>query len=54
MSESMPRKSRGDFARITVGGTAEDDATAFLDAVERAERGEVVHERVLPFQSWGG
>lgn len=43
------RKSLRDFA-----GTAEDDAAAFLDAVERAERGEAVHERVLSFQSWEG
>ena len=36
-----------------MGGTAEDDAAAFLDAVERAERGETVHERGLSFQSLG-
>ncbi len=40
--------------RIVVGGTAEDDAAAFLDAVEWADRGEHVHERVLSFQSWEG
>jgi len=40
--------------RIVVGGTAEDDAAAFLDAVGRAERDEAVHERVLSFQSWEG
>ncbi len=40
--------------KIVVGGTAEDDAAAFLDAVERADRGEPVHERVLSFQSWEG
>jgi len=40
--------------KIIVGGTAEDDAAAFLDAVERAECGEAVHERVLSFQSWEG
>ena len=39
---------------ITVGGTAEDDTTAFLDAVERASRGEDLSERVLSFQSWEG
>jgi len=39
---------------IVVGGTIEDDATAFLAAIERAERGEAVHERVLSFQSWEG
>ena len=44
-----------DFAKIVVvGGTAGDAAAAFLDAVERAERGEAVHERVLSFQSWEG
>ena len=40
--------------KIIVGGTAEDDAAAFLDAVEQADRGEPVHERVLSFQSWEG
>lgn len=40
--------------RIVVGGTAEDDAAAFLDAVDRAERGERVHERVMSCQSWEG
>ena len=54
MSEDTSRKSRGAFAKITVGGTAEDDAAAFLDAIGRAERGETVHERVLSFQSWEG
>lgn len=39
---------------IIVGGTAEDDAAAFLAAVECAERGGTVHERVLSFQSWEG
>ena len=54
MSEDMKivvgsRRSLRDFA-----GTAEDAAAAFLDAVERAERGEAVRERVLSFQSWEG
>ena len=40
--------------KIVVGGTAEDDAAAFLDAIERADRGEHVNERVLSFQSWEG
>ena len=40
--------------KVVVGGTAEDDAAAFLDAVERANRGEQVHERMLSFQSWEG
>ena len=39
--------------RIVVGGTAEDDATEFLDAWRRAERGEEVEpQRVLSFESW--
>ena len=38
--------------KVVVGCTAEDDDTAFLNAVERADRGEHVHERVLSFQSW--
>lgn len=34
-----------------IGGTAEDCAAAFLDAVARAERGEAVEpRRVLAFQ----
>lgn len=40
--------------KIIVGGTAEDDAAAFLDAIERTERGETVCERVLSFESWEG
>ncbi len=40
--------------KIIVGGTAEDDAAAFLDAIERTERGEKVCERVLSFESWEG
>lgn len=44
---------KGDV-HIVVGGTAKDDAAAFLAAVERAEWGEAVHERVLSFQSWEG
>ena len=53
MSEDVSAQTSG-FAKIVVGGTAEDDAAAFLDAVERTERGEAVHERVLSFQSWEG
>ncbi len=53
MSEDMSAQTSG-FAKITVGGTAEDDAAAFLDAVGRAERGDAVDERVLSFQSWEG
>ncbi len=40
--------------KIVVGGSAEDDAAAFLDAIARAEHGEAVHERMLSFQSWEG
>ncbi len=54
MNDDMSRKPRGDFAKIIVGGTAEDDAAAFLDAIDRAECGDAVHERVLSFQSWEG
>jgi predicted transcriptional regulator len=43
-----------DDVKVIVGGTIEDDAAAFLDAWRRAERGEVVHERVLAFESWEG
>lgn len=40
--------------KVIVGGTAEDDAAAFLDAIERAERKETVRERVLSFERWEG
>lgn len=43
-----------DDVKVIVDGTLEDDAAAVLDAIERAERGETVRERVLSFQSWGG
>jgi predicted transcriptional regulator len=39
---------------IVVGCGIEDDASAFLDAWHRAERGERVRERVLAFESWEG
>jgi predicted transcriptional regulator len=39
--------------QISVGGTMEDDAAAFVDAWESAERGEhVPASRVLAFESW--
>lgn len=39
--------------QIIVGGSAEEDAAAFVDAWERAERGEhVATARVLAFESW--
>src|SRR5208282_4927960 len=40
--------------KVSVGGSIEDDAAAFLDAWHRAERGEPVNERVLAFESWEG
>lgn len=40
--------------KVVVGGSLEDDAAAFLDAWHRAERGEIVNERVLAFESWEG
>ena len=40
--------------KVSVGGSLEDDAAAFVDAWHRAERGEAVHERVLAFESWEG
>ena len=52
------RRAGEDDARagmnIVVGGGIEDDASAFLDAWHRAERGERVRERVLAFESWEG
>ncbi|HEY6440346.1 MAG TPA: MarR family transcriptional regulator [Acetobacteraceae bacterium] len=39
---------------VIVGGSIEDDASAFLNAWHRAERGERVPERVLAFESWEG
>jgi predicted transcriptional regulator len=40
--------------KVSVGGSIEDDAAAFLHAWHRAERGEQVNERVLAFESWEG
>jgi predicted transcriptional regulator len=40
--------------KIVVGGSLEGDASAFVDAWHRAERGETVPERVLAFESWEG
>lgn len=40
--------------KITVGGSIEDDAAAFLSAWHRAKRSARVHERVLAFESWEG
>jgi hypothetical protein len=39
---------------IVVGCGIKDDASAFLDAWHRAERGERVRKRVLAFESWEG
>jgi len=39
--------------KITVGGAMEDDASRrFINAWQRAERGETFHERNLAFESW--
>lgn len=39
--------------KITVGGAMEDEASRrFIDAWHRAERGELVRERHLAFESW--
>jgi len=38
--------------KLSVGGTLEDDAAAFVDAWRRTERGEDVYERALVFESW--
>ena len=38
--------------KVIVGGSLEEDATAFLHAWERAQRGEKFEERVLAFESW--
>ena len=43
-----------DDVKAIVGGTAADDAAAFVDSWHRAERGETVPERVLAFESWEG
>ncbi len=40
--------------QVTVGGTLEDDAAAFLSAWKRAERGDPAEQRVLAFESWEG
>ena len=40
--------------KIIAGRDAQSTGAAFLDAWERAERGEVVRERVLSFESWDG
>jgi predicted transcriptional regulator len=39
---------------LTVGGTIEDAAAAFLTAWHRVERGEPVQDRVVAFESWEG
>ena len=38
--------------KIIVGGSLQEDAGAFLDAWQRAERGESINEHVLAFESW--
>lgn len=39
---------------LGAGGSALNDAAAFVDAWERAERGETVRDRVVSFESWEG
>jgi len=43
-----------DEVKIVVGGSLEDDTSAFVDAWHRAERDEILPERVLAFESWEG
>ena len=38
--------------KIIVGGSLDDDGTAFVDAWRRAEKAEDFHERSLVFESW--
>jgi predicted transcriptional regulator len=39
--------------KFTVGGAMEDEASRrFIDAWDRAKRGESFHERHLAFESW--
>jgi predicted transcriptional regulator len=38
--------------KVIIGGGLEDDAAAFLDVWRRVERGEVVRETALAFESW--
>ena len=40
--------------KIVVGGSLEDDTSAFVNAWHRAEHGEIAPERVLAFESWEG
>jgi predicted transcriptional regulator len=40
--------------KLIVGGTLDDDAKAFIAAWNQVERGELVPERVLAFESWEG
>jgi predicted transcriptional regulator len=43
-----------ELVKIIAGRDAQGTGAAFLVAWERAERGEVVQERVLSFESWNG
>lgn len=38
--------------KVIVGGGLQEDASAFLEAWHRAERGERVDENILAFESW--
>lgn len=43
-----------DDLKVIIGGSAEDDAAAFVDAWHRAEAGEIIRERVISFESGEG
>ena len=40
--------------KVIVGGSLQDDASAFLQAWHRAERGDLTLDRVIGFESWEG
>lgn len=49
----MDAVKRSDL-KVSVGGSIEDDATAFLRAWRRADHGGTVNDHVLAFESWEG
>jgi predicted transcriptional regulator len=40
--------------KVQVGGSLQDDLTAFKEAWKRAESGDYREERILSFESWEG
>ena len=40
--------------KLAVGGSALNDAAAFIEAWDRAEQGDLVEDRVVSFESWEG